>query len=54
MSVMQATSFAFQTSCAWCNAVREAVMAKRGGPQHLYQLLAEHGGSERVARKRPS
>ena len=27
MSVMQATSFAFQTSCAWCNAVREAVMA---------------------------
>ena len=25
MSVMQATSFAFQTSCAWCNAVRQTV-----------------------------
>ena len=27
---------------------------KCGGPQHLYQLLAEHGGSERVARECPS
>ena len=26
MSVMQATSFAYQTSCAWCNADRQAVM----------------------------
>jgi len=25
MSVMQATSFAFQTSCAWCKTIREAV-----------------------------
>jgi hypothetical protein len=27
MSVMQVTSFAYQTSCAWCNAVRQAAMA---------------------------